>query len=488
MSTSSVGGSGSIIDVQGVVSQLMQIEARPLTIAKQRVSTVDTSISAMSQVKSLVDAAASSAAALEDSLMLSGRSVLNSDSGLLKASVANSSLASPGAYTVSNTQLARSQRTAFAGFASSTAAFGSGFGTLTIESVSTDYGALDPASGKSIESTITLAGKTLEAVRNEVNSNASLSGKITASIVNTGDSSLGYVLVLSGAKSGSSAAFTALWDDAQDTDGDGADDDVLDYSSTLVSGRTSAFSNPVDSSNTSLNQTADDAQAKVDGIVIKSKTNNFLEAIPGLSFEVLKTDATGVASTLTVRDNRETVKERIRKFAADMTALNQRLIAMTKPGSKDEKAGPLAGNSGILSLSSAVSGAYGTGFKITATNTQYSWSQVGLEWNRSGAVTVRESDLSNAVDGLIGTAMLGGFTSSIKSVLAQFRGVAGSLQASIDVLQNNRSRLSSNIDDLQSRLEKTRAKLVSKYAALDAKLVSMNQMSSNVRSSLAGLQ
>ncbi|NBQ40751.1 MAG: hypothetical protein EBU34_13480, partial [Alphaproteobacteria bacterium] len=268
----------------------------------------------------------------------------------------------------------------------------------------------------------------------------------------------------------------------------GADDDVLDYSSTLVSGRTSAFSNPVDSSNTSLNQTADDAQAKVDGIVIKSKTNNFLEAIPGLSFEVLKTDATGVASTLTVRDNRETVKERIRKFAADMTALNQRLIAMTKPGSKDEKAGPLAGNSGILSLSSAVSGAYGTGFKITATNTQYSWSQVGLEWNRSGAVTVRESDLSNAVDGLIGTAMLGGFTSSIKSVLAQFRGVAGSLQASIDVLQNNRSRLSSNIDDLQSRLEKTRAKLVSKYAALDAKLVSMNQMSSNVRSSLAGLQ
>ncbi|MBU6348495.1 MAG: hypothetical protein KGQ38_07785, partial [Actinomycetales bacterium] len=72
MSTSSVGGSGSIIDVQGVVNQLMQIEARPLTIAKQRASSVDTSISAMSQVKSLVDAAASSAAALEDSLTLTG--------------------------------------------------------------------------------------------------------------------------------------------------------------------------------------------------------------------------------------------------------------------------------------------------------------------------------------------------------------------------------------------------------------------------------
>ncbi|NCV88258.1 MAG: hypothetical protein EBW14_20890, partial [Oxalobacteraceae bacterium] len=219
----------------------MQIEARPLTIAKQRVSSVDTSISAMSQVKSLVDAAASSAAALEDSLTLTGRSVSNSDSGLLKATVANSSLASPGAYTVSNTQLARSQRTAFAGFATSSATFGSGFGTLTIDSVSTEYGALDPISGKSIEKSIVLAGKSLESIRDEINASPQLSGKIAASIVNTGDASLGYVLVLNGAKSGSTAAFTATWDDAQDTDGDGADDDILDYGGSLVPGRTSAF-------------------------------------------------------------------------------------------------------------------------------------------------------------------------------------------------------------------------------------------------------
>jgi flagellar capping protein FliD len=161
---------------------------------------------------------------------------------------------------------------------------------------------------------------------------------------------------------------------------------------------------------------------------------------------------------------------------------------MTKPGSKDTKAGPLAGNSGILSLSSSVSSAYSSGFKITSTNTVYSWSQLGLEWNRNGSVTIREGDLSTAIDGDIGTAMLGGFTSTIKATLAQFRGVSGSLQSSIDVLQTNRSRLSTNIDDLQSRLEKTRAKLISKYASLDAKLVSMNQMSANVRSSLAGLQ
>jgi len=493
MSTSSVGGSGSIIDVQGVVNQLMQIEARPLTIAKQRVSSVDTSISAMSQVKSLVDAAASSAAALEDSLTLTGRSVSNSDSGLLKATVANSSLASPGAYTVSNTQLARSQRTAFAGFATSSATFGSGFGTLTIDSVSTEYGALDPISGKSIEKSIVLAGKSLESIRDEINASPQLTGKITASIVNTGDASLGYVLVLNGAKSGSTAAFTATWDDAQDTDGDGADDDILDYGGSLVPGRMSAFNNPTDGSGIALNQSADDAQARVNGILLKSKSNVFSQAIPGLSFEILKTDpsipgATATTATVTVRDNRETVKERIRKFAEDMTALNQRLVAMTKPGSKDTKAGPLAGNSGILSLSSSVSSAYSSGFKITSTNTVYSWSQLGLEWNRNGSVTVREGDLSTAMDGDIGTAMLGGFTSTIKATLAQFRGVSGSLQSSIDVLQTNRSRLSTNIDDLQSRLEKTRAKLISKYASLDAKLVSMNQMSANVRSSLAGLQ
>jgi flagellar capping protein FliD len=106
-------------------------------------------------------------------------------------------------------------------------------------------------------------------------------------------------------------------------------------------------------------------------------------------------------------------------------------------------------------------------------------------------VSIRESDLGKAIDGStqpasvvvrIGEEMLSGFTSSVRSFLANT-----SLQGSIDVLQTNRTKLSTSVSDIENRLERTRKNLIAKYAALDSKLASMSQLGVNVRSSLAGL-
>jgi flagellar capping protein FliD len=194
------------------------------------------------------------------------------------------------------------------------------------------------------------------------------------------------------------------------------------------------------------------------------------------------------------------LKERLKTFAADLTALNQGLAKLAKPGSKDEKGGPLAGNSGITGLSMALSTAYSSGFRITGAsgaNNIYRWADLGLEVNRDGSVAIRQADLDKAVDGItsgygsnreIGKEMLGGFTSTIRSVLESFRGAAGTIQGSIEVLQTNRSRLGTNVTELESRVERSRKTLIAKYAALDAKLAGMTQLSSRVQSSLRGLQ
>jgi flagellar capping protein FliD len=84
--------------------------------------------------------------------------------------------------------------------------------------------------------------------------------------------------------------------------------------------------------------------------------------------------------------------------------------------------------------------------------------------------------------------MLGGFTSTIRPVLESFRGAAGTIQGSIEVLQTNRLRLGTNVTELESRVERSRKTLIAKYAALDAKLAGMTQLSSRVQSSLRGLQ
>jgi flagellar hook-associated protein 2 len=465
MSTSALSGSGSVIDVRGIVKQLMEFEARPLAAARKRVSAVDVSISAMSEIRSVVDKAAASSKAIEDSMMLSGKSVKSSDATLIPATVSNAALASAGSYTVSNTVVGKVQRTAFAGFAdATTTTFGSGL--LEITGISSDFGSVTDQS-------FDLGGKTLEQLRDEINSDADLTGLITASIVNTMDGSNNYVLLISGTKTGSTAIFTP----------------------TMTGQTASALDS---ASPPGLSQAASNASAVVNGITVYSKENMFTEAIGGLSFSITKTDATS-STTLTVTDNRSTLKDRLKTFAADLTNLNQKLATLTKPGSKSQKAGPLSGNSAILSLGLALSVKYSEGFRITAgsgSGNTYTWSELGLEVNRDGSVTVRDADLSTAIDGVtsrsgvdkrIGVEMLSGFTSAIRQTLDSFRGVSGTVQSSIDILNTSRSRLSANADDIERKLERTQKSLLMKYSALDSKLASMNQLGSNLRASLAGL-
>jgi len=641
MSTSALAGSGSVIDVQGIVNQLVQIEQRPVAVAKARVSGVDVSISAMSQLKALVDKVASSSKALEDALMLAGRSVSNSDATIMRASVTDAAAASPGASVVRNTVLATAQRTAFAGF--SVASESLPDGSFRFDSISSDFAgnafvagtayrvvslgsavAADweafsgsvavpavgdvftpatsgtlPRGATIIPTAISLATPTpttLEGLRDQINNRSDLTGKIAASIINIGrdvgtstvsagtryrvstlgsstlaqwqaiDPTLTQVpsvgqIVTAGATGtlagggalspetwsvtsgktyrvaslgnnyslqqwqtlfGGLAAVPSIGDvitaTATGAFGNAGDTTVPSLFShdplvlaltASATGSTASFSagfldqNGIAqaglSANSGLSQTPGNATALVNGIAVESKSNTFTNAIPGLSFDLLKADSSASGATATVSDNRATLKDRLKTFAADLTALNQGLSKFTKPGSKDEQAGPLAGNSGILGLSLAVSSAYSAGFTITegvGRGNAYRWSDLGLEANRDGSYTIRQTDLDKAIDGIttgygsareIGREMLGGFTSTIRSTLNTFGGTAGTIRGSLEVLQLNRSRLASNVSELEAKVERTRKTLVAKYAALDAKLAGMNQMSMNVRSSLGRL-
>jgi flagellar hook-associated protein 2 len=580
MSTSGLAGSGSVIDVRGIVDQLIQIEMRPIVAVRKRAEQVGLSISAMGQLKAMIDKVAASSKALEDQTMLSGRAVSSSDSNLVTASILNSATASPGSYVVRETVLAKSQRTAFPRFENDSALSG----TFTLSNISSDFASAAavastqyrvassggstlsqwqarftqvggaaltaiPSAGDVIEAyasgtleggglvvlhslAIPLTDVTLEALRDSINGRADLSGLISASIINTGQSgdtaavtsgrpyriasivsstladwqanftqfdgspltslpSVGdrvlatttgtlqgvgtvsaanQILALTGGKTGSSATFTA-------------------------SGSGGSGLSPVPS----LGQAAANATASVNGLSVESKNNSFSEAIPGVSFNILKADSSASGATTTVSDNRASLKGSLKTFAGDLSALNQGLAKLAKPGSKQEKGGPLAGNSSITGLSMAVSTAYSSGFRITGAsglNNTYRWADLGLEVNRDGSVSIRQADLEKAIDGItsgygstreIGKEMLGGFTSTIRSVLDSFRGVAGTIQGSIEVLQTDRSRLETHVTELESRVERSRKTLIAKYAALDAKLAAMTQLSSRVQSSLSRL-
>jgi flagellar hook-associated protein 2 len=386
---------------------------------------------------------------------------------------------------------------------------------------------------QSLSIPLTGSSGTLEGLRDSINGRADLSGLISASIINTGQGGDSASVTFGRTYRVASAGGSALADWlAFFTQADGSVlssvPNVGDFvranaTGTLQGGGTVSAANQILaltggktgisatftasgspgsglSDVFSLGQAASNATASVNGLAVESKSNSFSEAIPGVSFDILKSDSSASGATTTISDNRVGLKERLKTFAADLTALNQGLAKLAKPGSKDEKGGPLAGNSGITGLSMALSTAYSSGFRITGAsgaNNIYRWADLGLEVNRDGSVAIRQADLDKAVDGItsgygsnreIGKEMLGGFTSTIRSVLESFRGAAGTIQGSIEVLQTNRSRLGTNVTELESRVERSRKTLIAKYAALDAKLAGMTQLSSRVQSSLRGLQ
>ncbi|NBO39591.1 hypothetical protein EBU99_13515 [bacterium] len=513
MSTSAVGSSGSVIDVNGIVSGLMAIEKRPLQAIQSRISATQVSISSMSEVKGLVDAAYNAANALNSPALLNGRTAGSSSEGLVKVSITDSSLAGTSSIPIRPVELAKSQRTTLAGFASASQALSSSdangltqFGTLTIDiPASSTLLADDDRDGVADSFSpveITLGGKSLTDIRNEINS--ALSGKVSASIINTGDPALGYVLVLSGSETGADADFTVSLD---------TDTLTARESSGLKLGAEVAaqasLSLGIDvTSDVGFDSVADDAYAELysgtgSAITVRSATNSFASVIPGVQFELMKKPAAGEVdtATITIADNTSEISSKLTTFASALTDLFKRLAVLTRPGSEDQKAGPLASNAGVLSLSSALMSSYSRGLTLTSSRTYttssgnviggkespISWSMLGIKMARDGTVTVDASTLRNTLSTGLGSSIREGFTAEVTTALNAFRGSGGGIQETIQTIELSMSSLRSRQSELEARVERTRQGLVRKYAALDAKLVQMNQMSANVRSALAGL-
>jgi len=218
---------------------------------------------------------------------------------------------------------------------------------------------------------------------------------------------------------------------------------------------------------------------------------------------------TDLTTTVSVGDNKAAITAKVQALATAFTNLVLKIRALTKSGTPDAKAAPLASNSGVLSLSSSVMAAYSQGFRVNVPGvwqendgtlvgrtvyeagesyTQLSWAHLGMELGRDGTITVDSSRLTAALEGKVGLAIAGGFGSSLKTVLNSFKGISGSMQNVLDSMRTNVTNLQGDQTKTQARIDRLRSSYLAKYAALDAKLVQMRQQSSSVQASLAGIR
>jgi flagellar hook-associated protein 2 len=355
-SSSTIGGLsspgiGSGLDVNTIVSKLMSIEQRPLTLLDKKQASYQTDLSAYGTLNSLFAAFQGAMQNLADPAKFQGLTANSADPSIFTASATKS--ATPGNYTVSVANLAQAQVLAAAGVNSAQTA--SSTGTLTLQ----------VGSGAAATITIDGSNNTLEGVRDAINA---AGAGVSAAIINDGSANP-YKLVLS-------ANATGLANTIQITNNLAAGE-LRDTVASLAEVRAGK-----------------DAALTVNGIAVKSASNNVTSVIPGVTLNLQKAGDT----TLTVARDKAAVQAAVGAFVNAYNNVNDTIAKLTAYDAKTKQAGPLLGDSVAQNLQARIrstlsNSVAGTGGTLTTL------SQIGVSFQKDGSLAIDSTKLDNAITG-----------------------------------------------------------------------------------------
>jgi flagellar hook-associated protein 2 len=227
MATSSVSGLASGIDWADIISQLMEIERRPITLLESKKSNYEERLSVWQDINTRLLSLKTEADSLKTASNFIQRTASSSDEDILTASATSS--ASAGTYSVTVNQLALSHKIAAQGWADTdTTAVYSGGGS----------GSFSFSVGSGDEVTVTVdQDTTLADFRDAINV---AEGGLTATILNDGSATNPYRLILTAEESGQDNTITIS---ANDTD--------LDFSTKAIEAAAADSGNTFDGTVTS---------------------------------------------------------------------------------------------------------------------------------------------------------------------------------------------------------------------------------------------
>lgn len=377
MATTSVGSSGSVLDVSGLVNQLMTVERQALNKYTVKEQTFTNQVTAYSQVKgSLNDFKASLSALANPDTFAAVRAAVG-DSSLVTATASTG--AAPGSYAIEVTQLARQHRIASSSFTSNTAAVGSG--TLNFQFGTWAAGAPPTwtVNGDKPSASVTIpAGtNTLAGIRDAVNA-AKI--PVTATIVNDGT---GSRLVFTSKDSG---AANALRITVGDADGNNTDASGL-----------SALAYDPENAVTNLSQLSEakNAIAIIDGLTVTSASNTLDKVVDNMSF-TLKKEAPGSATGVTVTRDAASVKQGVQSFVKAYNDAMQAIADTTKYDQTTQKGSPLTGDAAVRGIQQQLRAAIGDVLK-GGVDDFTSLADIGVRLDSSGKMTLDATKLDTAL-------------------------------------------------------------------------------------------
>jgi Flagellar capping protein len=452
------GGLATGLDTATLITQLMNLERLPIARLETEKIWQNGRLAAFTELDGKLKAFADSIKTLGNSDTLLKRSVKQSASDFLTASVSSEALAG-SSYQVEVLSLAQMQKSVTeSGVTSKTdSTFGTGDLNLTVGGVNHTIA-------------ITADNNSLEGIMQAIN-NADMG--VNASIINDGSDSP-YRLVLSG----KSVSKTFSLDSSGLT---GGTDNL--GAMNLDNGSGGIINPPT--------QAATRAHIRVDTIDIYSDSNILKEAIPGVTLDLMQAQE-GSFTTLTVNLDQNSITSAIQAFAKGYNEVISFITGQSVIN--EEGGGVLGGDSGINTIKRHLQNMLTT--PVTNDGVFSTLSQLGFKTQKDGTLLVDDKVLSDAVaknlDSVV--SLLAG-NGEKKGIIEKFQDYLGSmtntstgmLQGRNESINNSIKRINSQIESMEMRLTQRQKVLESQFSAMEILVGNLNSQSAYLNQQMTAI-
>lgn len=346
----SLTGYSSGIDTAAIVKQLMMIERRPVDRLEQKNANRQRRLAIYSDLRSKLSTLMTAVDSLNTIRDFSKFSATTSDTDDEHFTVAADSMAQATVHTIRVNQLAVAEKEISQGFAELSSEIATGAFKVTVGSTLTE-----------IE--IDSSNSTLEGLRDAINNS---DAEVTASIMDDGDASTPYRLVITSGESGTANAISI------DT-------------SEMSGGTIPVFT---DGAGGTPGQQAQNAEIIFNGVSVVSSTNEIEDIVTGIDINLKRVD-TGTDYTINIESNIESIMEEINTFTSTYNEIISYLNAKMDDTTVDRDAafGQIKrGMQRIIYSSFENGGAYSA------------LSQIGFSTTSTGSLTLDETKLEDALE------------------------------------------------------------------------------------------
>jgi flagellar hook-associated protein 2 len=441
-------GIGSGLNIESLVTQLMQAESTPLTQLQAKESSYKSKLSAFGTLKSAISSFQTAVKSVTGT-SLAALTAASSDETIMKASTPAGGGATAGSYAIEVSKLATNDKLSSAGI-DPTKIFSPANSSMTIT----------VGSGKPVN--IPLDDFSLSGLASAING---ANAGVTATVIN--DGTMNHLVVA--AKDTGSANTVKIA-----ATGDVAQFDNTDPKTTTMSWQ----------------QKAGDAEFTVDGMKVVKPSNTVTDAIKGVTLNLAKTNV-GAAVNVTVAKDSDTIKKNVQGLIDAYNKIASTVNNLTSYNTSTKTGAVLNGDSSARGILTQLRSELGKA--VSDAGDLKNLSDIGIVFQRDGTLMLEKPDkLQKAIDTNFDNlsklfSSTTGIGTRLTALTTNMLGSKGVIQTRTDGINDSLKRMSDQESTIQDRLTQTEARYRKQFNALDTSMANMKSTSNYLATQLASL-